>query len=80
MLGRVSVLDFNRESGWELPAEKGDTMGGLFFNTLGRSARRGDKVPVGEYEMTCQDVSGSRITRVRVGERPKAEEAEQQTG
>ena len=80
VLGRVSVLDFNRESGWELPAEKGDTMGGLFFNTLGRSARRGDKVLVGEYAMTCQDLSGSRITRIRVGERPKAEEAEQQTG
>jgi putative hemolysin len=79
VLGRVSVLDFNRESGWDLPAEKGDTMGGLFFNTLGRSARRGDKVVVGEYAMTCQDVSGSRITRIRVGERPSLEETEQQT-
>ena len=80
VLGRVSVLDFNRESGWELPAEKGDTMGGLFFNTLGRSPRRGDKVSVGEYEMTCADVSGSRITRIRVGERPPGEESEQQAG
>lgn len=80
VLGRVSVLDFNRESGWELPAEKGDTMGGLFFNTLGRPPRRGDKVQVGEYAMTCQDLSGARITRIRVGEQPKAEEAEQQTG
>jgi len=80
VLGRVSVLDFNRESGWELPAEKGDTMGGLFFNTLGRSPRRGDKVPVGNYEMTCADVSGSRITRIRVAERPAGEESEQQAG
>jgi putative hemolysin len=80
VLGRVSVLDFNRESGWELPAEKGDTMGGLFFNTLGRSPRRGDKVVVGPYEMTCADMSGSRITRIRVGERPSGAEAEQQAG
>ena len=80
VLGRVSVLDFNRKSGWDLPAEKGDTMGGLFFNTLGRSPRRGDKVIVGEYAMTCQDLSGSRITRIRVGEAPRAEEVEQQTG
>jgi putative hemolysin len=80
VLGRVSALDFNRESGWDLPAEKGDTMGGLFFNTLGRSPRRGDKVVVGEYEMTCADVSGSRITRIRVAERPSGEESEQQTG
>lgn len=80
VLGRVSVLDFNRKSGWELPSEKGDTMGGLFFNTLGRSPRRGDKVVVGEYLMTCQDLSGSRITRIRVGEGSRAGEAEQQTG
>ncbi len=68
VLGRVSVLDFNRESGWELPAEKGDTLGGLFFNTLERSPRRGDRVRVGDYELTCADVSGSRITRIRVSE------------
>jgi putative hemolysin len=79
VLGRVSVLDFNRESGWDLPAEKGDTMGGLFFNTLERSPRRGDKVAVGEFEMTCADVSGSRITRIRVSERPSGEEAGKQT-
>jgi putative hemolysin len=76
VLGRVSVLDFNRESGWELPAEKGDTMGGLFFNTLERSPRRGDKVSVGDYDLTCADVSGSRITRIRVAERPRSEDPE----
>jgi putative hemolysin len=74
VLGRVSVLDFNRESGWELPAEKGDTMGGLFFNTLERSPRRGDKVLVGDYELTCADLSGSRITRIRVAEAPRSED------
>ncbi len=73
VLGRVSVLDFNRESGWELSAEKGDTLGGLFFNTLERSPRRGDKVIVGDYELTCADVSGSRITRIRVSERDVGE-------
>ena len=75
VLGRVSVLDFNRESGWDLPAEKGDTMGGLFFNTLGHSPRRGDKVSVGGYDLICADVSGSRITRIRVAERPLADDA-----
>ena len=29
VLGRVKVLDFNRETGWQVPAEKGDTIGGL---------------------------------------------------
>jgi len=74
VLGRVTVRDFNRESGWELPGEKGDTLGGLFFNTLGRSPRRGDKVNVGDYELVCADMSGSRITRLRVSARPRDEE------
>ena len=74
VLGRVSVLDFNRQSGLELPSEKGDTMGGLFFNTLERSPRRGDKVLVGGYELTCADLSGSRITRIRVAEAPQSED------
>ncbi|GAG16645.1 unnamed protein product, partial [marine sediment metagenome] len=30
-LGRVKVLDFNRETGWEVPAERGDSLGGLVF-------------------------------------------------
>ena len=74
VLGRVSCRDFNRESGWELPAERGDTLGGLFFNTLGRSPRRGDKVCVGNYDLSCADLSGSRITRLRVAERLHAAE------
>ena len=35
-LGRVKVLDFNRETGWDLTAERGDTLSGLVFNELGR--------------------------------------------
>jgi putative hemolysin len=80
VLGRVSVLDFNRESGWELPAEKGDTLGGLFFNTLERSPRRGDKVTVGDFELTCADLSGSRITRIRVAERADGEHEKKEAG
>ena len=66
VLGRVSVLDFNRESGWQVPAERGDTMGGLIYNTLERAPRRGELVGVPGYEFTCIDVSGSRITRIKV--------------
>ncbi|MCR9095848.1 MAG: hemolysin family protein [bacterium] len=68
VLGRVSVLDFNRESGWQVPAEKGDTIGGLCFNTLERAPRKGEKVSVPGYVLECTDVSGSRITRVKVTE------------
>jgi putative hemolysin len=65
-LGRVTVLDFNRETGCSLPAQPGDTLGGVLFNTLGHTPARGDVVQVGGYVLTVTDVSGSRITQVRI--------------
>ncbi len=75
VLARVSVLDFNRESNWEIAAERGDTLGGLFFNTLERAARKGEVVHLPGYDLECLDVSGTRITRVRVAERPEEAKA-----
>lgn len=66
VLGRIKVLDFNRETGWQIPAEKGDTIGGLIFNTLERAPKTGEGVDVPGYRLECIDVSGSRITRVRI--------------
>ena len=65
-LGRVTILDFNRESGWSIPAERGDTIGGLIFNTLERAPRKGEVVSVPGYDFVCVDVSGSRVARVHV--------------
>ncbi len=74
-LGRIKVLDFNRHSGWTVPAEPGDTLSGLVFNQLGRSPRRGDIVRVPGYELRVADVSGTRITEVWLVERADAPEA-----
>ena len=65
-LGRVKVVDFNRETGWEVPAERGDTLAGLVFNLLGRAPRKGDVARVPGYEFSVADISGTRITQVRV--------------
>jgi putative hemolysin len=73
-LGRVKVLDFNRTSEWTIPAERGDSLGGLVFHTLGRAPRRGEVVALPGYEFTVEDVSGSRITRLRVRRLPVSEE------
>jgi CBS domain containing-hemolysin-like protein len=70
-LGRVKVLDFTRQTGWEIPAAPGDTLSGLVFNLLGRSARRGDRVRVPGYELVVADISGTRITEVRVDRLPE---------
>ncbi len=72
-LGRVKVLDFNRETGWSVAAERGDTLSGLVFNELGRAPRRGDSVRVPGYEIQVAGVSGSRITEVRVVPRPESD-------
>jgi putative hemolysin len=73
VLGRIKVLDFNRETGWQVPAEKGDTIGGLIFNTLERAPRQGERVRLPGFILECTDVSGSRITRVTVTEDPNAD-------
>jgi len=77
-LGWLKVLDFNRETGWEVPAERGDSLGGLVFNTLGHAPRQGERVLLPGFEVTVADVSGSRITRVRIARRDAsaAEEGE----
>ena len=75
-LGRVKVLDFNRETGWEVPAERGDSLGGLVFNTLGHAPRQGERVSLPGFEITVVGVSGSRITRVLIArdDQPATEE------
>jgi CBS domain containing-hemolysin-like protein len=39
VLGRVSVLDFNRESGWQIAAERGDTMAARHSRATGWRSR-----------------------------------------
>jgi CBS domain containing-hemolysin-like protein len=75
VLGRIKVLDFNRETGWQVPAEKGDTIGGLIFNTLERAPRNGEWVDLPGYRLECTDVSGSRITRVRIVESSRLDDS-----
>lgn len=73
-LGRVKVLDFNRETGWDVPAERGDTLSGLVFNELGRAPRRNDVVRLRGYELTVTDISGTRITLMRLRKTPESAE------
>ncbi len=65
VLGRISVHDFNRHTGWTIPAERGDTMSGVIFNQLGRSPKKSDEVRMGDYAISVVGLSGHRITRVR---------------
>jgi magnesium and cobalt exporter, CNNM family len=66
VLGRLKVADFNRETEWDVPAQRGDTIAGLVWNALGHAPRKGDVVYVPGYEFTVADTSGTRITQVYV--------------
>lgn len=78
-LGRLHVTDFNRQTGWEMNAERGDTLSGVVFNHLGRPPRSQDKVDLPGFTITVLDVSGTRVTRVRVEKKPEPDEAEEET-
>ncbi len=77
-MGRLHVMDFNRQTGWEVPAERGETLAGLAFNVLARPPRKGDVAQVEGYELVVTDVSGTRITRVLLRRQtaPQAEDSE----
>jgi putative hemolysin len=79
-LGRIKVLDFNRESGWNIPAERGDTLAGLVFNELGRAPHKWETVKLAGYEIRVVDLSGSRITKVLVREEPPPSPAQAASG
>ena len=65
-VARIHVSDFNKQSGWSVEAERGDTLSGLVYNTLGRAPQKGDVVDLPEYQITVLDMSGPRIKRVRI--------------
>ena len=75
-VGRVKIIDFNRQTGWRLEGERGDTLAGLLFNTLGRAPRKGEIVHVPGYEIVATDLSGTRVTQMRVHQLPEERAAE----
>jgi putative hemolysin len=68
--GRVLIHDFNRQTGWNIDAEPGETLSGLIFNKLGRAPHENDIVRVPGYAIQVLDISGTRITRVKVIKEP----------
>lgn len=75
-IGRVKIIDFNRQTGWKLTGERGDTVAGLIFNTLGRAPRKGESIHVPGYEVVATDLSGTRVTQVRVIQLPEEQVGE----
>ena len=60
------VLDFNRRSGWALEAYKGERIGGLIYNGLGKTPTAGDVLEVGAYRLEAIAFEAGRLVRVRI--------------
>jgi putative hemolysin len=64
--GGMSISDFNRATGAELPAERAHSVGGLVYDLLGRAAECGDSVRAGAATLVVETTEDHRIDRVRV--------------
>ena len=64
--GSTSVLDFNRASGWAVPAQPGETLGGLVFSALGSAPSPGDRIEIEGYELAVLACKGTWIQEVEV--------------
>jgi CBS domain containing-hemolysin-like protein len=64
--GAVSITDFNRAAGTELPSERAHSVGGLVFDLLGRVADPGDRVQAGDATLEVAQTEDHRIESVRV--------------
>lgn len=67
--GMMSIEDFNRFAGAELPDEEYDTMGGLVFGLFGRLPAPGAKVSFMAYTFAVEEMEGTRILELRVERR-----------
>jgi len=71
---RLDVEDLNELMQADLPEGDWDTVGGLFFNLLGRVPGEGESVEVGGMRLIAEKVQGNRIGRIRVVPNPAPSE------
>lgn len=64
-LGSIDLDDFNEIMGTHLEKESADTLGGFIYSQMGRVPASGDKLKVGNLELTVEHVIGRRIHKVR---------------
>lgn len=62
--GTMLVVDFNRRTGADLPADQFDTVGGLLLHELGELPAKGAVVDVQGLRFTVMEVSENRIKQV----------------
>ncbi len=66
---RVDLDDLNEGLGFELPADRFDTLGGYVFDLFGRIPSRNESMSSLGLDFTIEDMDGHRITSVRIARR-----------
>ncbi|MHB8781260.1 MAG: hemolysin family protein [Candidatus Geothermincolia bacterium] len=66
---RISIDDLNDILDMKLPSEEWDTLGGLFFNLIGKVPKPGDAVDYDGITITAEKLIGRRISKLRIEKR-----------
>ena len=64
--GSMTVDDFNETTGSVLPQGGAHTLAGLVFDALGRRPEPGERVVLGDRELTVREVDGARIAKLEI--------------
>ncbi len=63
---RMTITDFNNETGSSLPTNEFDTIGGMVFDLFGKIPLKNEKVSYGDHSFKIKDIKGTRINRIIV--------------
>ena len=64
--GKMSIDEFSKVTGCELPSEDFDTIGGFVFHLFGKLPSRGENIHFDDYTFHVEKMSGARIMVLRV--------------
>lgn len=68
--GRIGMDDFNDLLGTNLVTDLAETLGGYIYGTIGRVPTGGEYMRVEDWDLTVEQVSGRRITKIHAHRRP----------
>jgi putative hemolysin len=66
VLGKTSVHDFNKETNWDLPGERGESIGDLFFNKTGSLPQKDDVINLDGFQLKVVNSSEKRKTQIEI--------------
>ena len=69
VLGKSDIDDVNEIVGMDIPDSKDyDTFSGYVLNTIGRIPKEKEKISIGAYIITVENMDGNRIKKYRITE------------